>query len=361
MLRSIRNMIKKSQKQDAGHNSTNLQSETTTINTTNHYGITYADAKQIALDIFNENFPRLRAEAAATAKKRAEDVTEKFFIKLNERNPEAINEFEQPAMQDALFTVQKQYARSGDKELGDLLVDILVDRAAEPKRNMLQIVLDESLTIAPKLTIEQLDTITLNFLFTQTKRNDLKNYIDLVNYFKNKVCPFIEGLSNEKRDYNHIEYLGCGHIRVGHYGELENKLRKTYKAFFSTGFTLEDIENEFGNTVKFREFLIPCFHNTQKLQLSFYDDDTLEKLTKNKGYSDEEIDKLKGIFNRTTMPNNEVKDTLVLAIPSMTKVFEIWDDSPLKSLELTSVGVAIAHANYRRKTNETMDLSIWIK
>ncbi len=361
MLRSIRNMIKKSQKQDAGDNSTNLQSEIATINTTNHYGITYADAKEIALDVFNANFPRLRAEAAATAQERAEDVTEKFFIKLNERNPEAIKEFEQPAMQDALLTVQKQYAISGDKELGDLLVDILVDRAAEPKRNMLQIVLDESLTVAPKLTVEQLDTITLNFLLVRTRRMDLLRYIDLVNYLTSKVCPFIEGLSNEKTDYNHIEYLVCGHVRAGNYGNLENKLRQTYKGFFSIGFTLEDIENEFGNTIKLREFLIPCFHNTQKLQLSFYDDSVLEELTKRKEYSDEEIIKLKGIFERTTMPQDEVKDTLILAIPSMTKIFEIWDASPLKSLELTSVGVAIAHANYRRKTNETMDLSIWIK
>jgi hypothetical protein len=356
-------MINKSnQKQDAGNNSTNLQAQSATINNVvNNNGITYADAKEIALDVFNANFPRLRAEAAATAQERAEDVTEKFFLKLHERNPEAIKEFEQPAMQDALFTLQKQYAKSGDKELGDLLVDILVDRAAEPKRNMLQIVLDESLTVAPKLTIEQLDTITINFLLVLTRRIDLLRYTDLINHFTKRVCLFIEGLTSEQTYYNHIEYLGCGHVRAGNYGQLENNLRQTYKVFFSTGFTLEEVENEFGDTTKFNGLLIPCFHDNQKLQLNCRDDGALDAMSKERGFSDEEITKLKNLVERTTMPQNEVKDILIQAIPSMTKIFEVWDQSPLKNLELTSVGVAIAHANYRRKTSDTMNLSIWIK
>jgi len=354
-------MFKKSQKQDAGDNSTNLQSEIATINTTNHYGLTYSDAKEIALDVFNSNFPRLRAEAAATAQERAEDVTEKFFLKLNERNPEAIKEFEQPAMQDALFTVQKQYAKSGDQELGDLLVDILVDRAAEPKRNMLQIVLDEALTVAPKLTVEQLDTITLNFLLLLTRRLDCATYVGLVNYFTTKICPFIDGLTSEQTYYNHIEYLGCGHVRAGSYGQLENNLRQTYKGFFSKGFSLEDIESEFSNDIRLQGLLIPCFHNPEKLQFNFYDDVVLESMSKEKGFSDEEIIKLKSLFERTTMQQNEVKELLILAIPAIKRIFEVWDSSPIKNLELTSVGVAIAHANYRRKTSDTMNLSIWIK
>jgi hypothetical protein len=354
-------MINKSdQQQDAGDNSTNLQAQTIN-NVTNNNGITYSDAKEIALDVFNANFPRLRAEAAVTAQERAEDVTEKFFLKLHERNPEAIKEFAQPAMQDALFTVQKQYAKSGDQDLGDLLVDILVDRAAEPKRNMLQIVLDESLTVAPKLTIEQLDTITINFLLVRTRRLDCTNYIDLINHFTKRVCPFIEGLTSEQTYYSHIEYLGCGHVRTGNYEQIENGFRKTYKAYFSTGFTLEDVGNEFGDTTKFNGLLIPCFHDNLKLQLSCGDDDILDAMSKERGFSDEEITKLKNLVERTTMPANEIKELLIQALPSMTNFFEVWDNSPLKSLELTSVGVAIAHANYRRKTGDTMDLSMWIK
>ena len=60
-------------------------------------------------------------------------------------------------------------------------------------------------------------------------------------------------------------------------------------------------------------------------------------------------------------PQNEIKTILLDAIPEMEKIFDVWNKSSFNQLELTSVGIAIAHANYRRKTGETMDLSIWIK
>ena len=118
MLGLIKKMIDKTtQKQGSGNNSTNLQGKEIVIN----QGISYSDAKEIALDVFKLNFLQLKKEAADIAQNRAEEITEDFLSHLNERNPEAINEFEQPAMQDALFTAQKEYAKSGDKELGDLL------------------------------------------------------------------------------------------------------------------------------------------------------------------------------------------------------------------------------------------------
>jgi hypothetical protein len=61
------------------------------------------------------------------------------------------------------------------------------------------------------------------------------------------------------------------------------------------------------------------------------------------------------------MSQNDIKNLIIRDIPSMSKVFDSWDSSSLKNLELTGVGIAIAHANYRRKTGDTMDLSIWIK
>ncbi|WP_262250451.1 LPO_1073/Vpar_1526 family protein [Parapedobacter soli] len=156
----------KIQKQEGGDSSTNLQGHVVNV----YQGISYADAKEIALDVFSSNFIQLKNEAAEIAKQRAEEITEALLEKLIERAPDAIEEFKQPGMQDSLFTAQKEYAKSGDKELGDLLVDILVDRANSPERNMMQIILDEALKIAPKLTIEQLDTLTLSFILIRTVR-----------------------------------------------------------------------------------------------------------------------------------------------------------------------------------------------
>lgn len=358
MLNLLRKMINKSdQKQNAGDNSTNLQGQQVIVN----QGISYSDAKEIANDVFKANFITLKQEAAIIARERAEEVTDKIMAQLSKRHPESINQFETPALQDALFTVQKQYAISGDKELGDLLVDILVDRAAAPKRNMVQIVLDESLSIAPKLTLEQFDTLTLIFLLILTRRLDAGNYEGLLSHFRKRIVPFIENLSDKNSDYTHAEYLGCGHVRAGNYGQLEGNLRETYKAFFSNGFSEEELTEQVGNGANLQGLIIPCFHNNEKLQIGVMDEKTLDRIASNNGLSDEIKQKLKQLFESSTKPVNEVKQMLIDAIPEMGKIFEIWSNSPFNQFELTGVGIAIAHANYRRKIGETMDLTIWIK
>jgi len=358
MLSLLKKMINNSsQKQDAGDNSTNLQGQQVIVN----QGISYSDAKEIASDVFKANFIELKQEAASIAQERAEEVTEKVISQLSERHPESINEFETPALQDALFTVQKQYAISGDQDLGDLLVDILVDRAAAPKRDMVQIVLDESLGIAPKLTLEQFDTLTLNFLLISTRRLDVKNYEELLAHFRKRIVPFIDKLSDRHSDYTHLEYLGCGHVRAGNYGQLEGNLRETYKAFFSKGFSAEELKEKVGEEANLQGLVIQCFHDTDKLQIGVLDEDVLDKISDRNGLVSDKKQKLKQLFESSTKPANEVKEMLIDAIPEMERVFEVWRNSPFDQFELTSVGIAIAHANYRRKIGDTMDLSIWIK
>lgn len=349
----------KNKKQKGGDGSSNIQAENVNVYNT---GITYSDAKEIALDVFKTNFIQLKNEAAQIATERAEEITENILKTLNDKHPESLKEFEQPAMQDALFTAQKEYAKSGNKDLGDLLVDIIVDRANVSKRNMLQIVLDESLTIASKLTVEQLDTLTLNFLLTRTRQMGIRNYIDFQNYLNTNIFPFVDNLITDKEHYNYLEYLRCGHIRTGNYGQLENNLRKTYKGFFSKGFTNEEFDKEFEeNKPNTLDLIIPCFHDNTKLQIGVLDDEILDQQMTERGFEDEQKKKLKAFFNKTTLTQNEIKEKLVAFNPKMQKVFDVWKNSYFNKFELSHVGIAIAHANYRRRTGETMNLSIWIK
>lgn len=347
----------KNLKQEGGEQSTNFQGQTVNV----YHGITYADAKEIALDVFKSNFIHLKNEAAQIAAERAEEITENILSKLSHKDPVILQEFQQPAMQDALFTAQKEFAKSGDKDIGDLLVDIIVDRASVTKRNMLQIVLDESLLIASKLTVDQLDTLTINFLLIKTRRLNLRNFTDFKDYLTRFIFPFVDNLTSEHENYNYIEYLRCGHIRTGDYGQLENNLRETYKGFFSKGFTEDEVIAEFEEIQSIRPILITCFHDITKLQIGVLERDILIERDKQLGISEEKKNKLIGFFDKTTMNGNEIKELLSNLDPKMKKVFDTWQDSEFKNLELSHVGIAIAHANYRRRTGATMDLSIWIK
>lgn len=328
------------QKQEGGDHSSNFQGKTVNV----YSGLSYKDVKEIALDIFTSNFIKLKSEAAIIAKERAEEITEKILQELQAKTPEALEEFIQPSMQDALFSAQKEYAKSGDKDLGDLLVDIIVDRANVPKRNILQIVLDESLHIAPKLTSEHLDALTLNFLLIRTRRLDIGTLDDLKKHFLNRIIPFTKSIVPEYANYNYLEYLRCGHIRTGNYGALEKNLKEVYKGFFSRGFTKEELENEFGSSFPLDKLIVPCLHDKTKFQIGVFDEEVIEIEGKKINLGNDFILKIKSFFNNTTLDDASVKNKLLDMHPNMSRIFDFWEKSLIKKFELSSVGIAIAHA-----------------
>jgi len=350
-------MIKdNNKKQEGGDGSSNVQAENVNV----YNGITYSDAKEIFQDLFENNFLKLKSEAANVAQERAEHITEKFLGKLKQESPDSLNEFEKPAMQDALFTVQKEYAKSGDENLEELLIDILVDRSKTQERNMLQLVLDESLKIAPFLTVEQLDTLTLGFILNRTKWRNIGNFKEFQQRIEEDVSPFAENILTEYKHYNYLEFQRCGQIRTGNFGKLENNFVKRYKGIFSKGITIEEIETILGEPNVFPSLLMPCLHNQSLLQISTMDDEVLDQEMEKLKVPQEAKPKFKKIFNQSTMNAADVKSLIIKSNPCFEKLFEVIDSSMFNRFELSSVGIAIAHANFRRRTGKTMDLSIWI-
>src|SRR4051812_40016868 len=112
----------KNLRQEGAEGSTNLQGNSIVV----HQGLSYVDVKSIALDVFKSNFLELSEKAASTAKERAEELVDKFLDELQNRSPQSVENMENPSMQFALYSAQKEYVKSGDKDLADVLVDILV-------------------------------------------------------------------------------------------------------------------------------------------------------------------------------------------------------------------------------------------
>jgi hypothetical protein len=343
-------------KQEGGEHSTNLQGQTIVIN----QGITYQDAKDIAVDVFKSNYLELSAKAADTARQRAEELVDDFLTEVKERNPEAINSMESPGMQYAIFTAQKEYAKTGDKDLSDMLVDILVDRAAQEERNLKQIVLDESLSIVPKLTLSQLDTLTIIFILKYSRNHQVGSVPLLKKYFEEYISPFTSLLSKENSLYQHLEFAGCGSISLGSV-KIEDRILKTYKGIFCKGFTKEQFEATGIPMDKYPSIVIQCLQDNTKFQLGAIDDEAFEQIAKEKGVDEGEISKLKPLMNNHQMNVGETKELIMQQGDFMNILFDVWDNSPLKNMTLTSVGIAVATANLRRKTGISVDLGIWIK
>jgi hypothetical protein len=132
-----------------------------------YVGITASEGRQIALDVFKANALELAGLAKELFEARATAFIERYLEELQRRRPGAVRSFAQPDMQYAVFSAQREAAKSGDQELSELLTDILVDRAAEDSRNLKRIVLDEALDVAPKLTAKETSLLSLSFLLAK--------------------------------------------------------------------------------------------------------------------------------------------------------------------------------------------------
>ncbi len=70
--------------------------------------------------------------------------------------------------------------------------------------------------------------------------------------------------------------------------------------------------------------------------------------------------KIGALFDVEKMNDTEIKVKCIEIRPYMSGLFETWSESAIKNFTLTSVGIAIGHANIKRLVGEFADLSIWI-
>ncbi len=350
-------MLNKDQIQDIGDSATAIQAggSVTIINV----GVTSAEARAIALDVARATFYELTGAAKETASIRVEEITDQVIKKLEKDFPEGIQKAKDPDFQYALFTVQKEFARNGDRDLGDLLVDLLVDRSKQDQRDILQIVLNESLSTAPKLTDTHLAALAVIFLFKYTQHYGIGNHQMFGEYLDKHLLPFVPKLSKNRSGYQHLEFSGCGSIGLGG-NRLEGILGTLYQGQFLKGFDHSEIENLAISVGLDSRFFISCLNDTSKLQVRANSKEILEKNLDDQGVSSEDRAKILQLFDLGKMSEAEIKEKLIAIRPYMADVFDIWTNSPMQTFTLTSVGMAIGHANIKRLIGEFASLAIWI-
>lgn len=351
-------MLSKDQEQNVAEGSTAIQARGNVTITTN--GLTYAEVRDVALDVFRANFYELSDVAKKTAKARAEEITEDFLSKLQKEYPAGLEKSNDPDFQYALLTTQMEYAKNGDKNLSDLLVDLLVDRSKQQQRDILQIVLNESLRTAPKLTEEQLAALAVIFLFKYTQNFSIVNHQTFGDYLDKYVAPFTSKIVKNRACYQHLEFASCGTIGLGELS-LESILGTNYQGQFLKGFDTNEITKRGISTSLAKIFFIPCLNDPSRVQVCFNSKELLNKTFEEHGITPEDRSKITSLFDTEKMSDTEIKDKCIATRHYMADLFETWSESLMKNFTLTSVGIAIGHANIKRLVGgEFANLSIWI-
>lgn len=323
--------------------------------------VTYAEAEKIALATFKENMPILISQAQSIASQRVEEMTWEIMEKLQKIDSQEIRDtLATPWMQYAIFTAQKEYAKTWDKDLSEVLQDILVERAKHKDRNILQIVHDESLKVVSKLTTQQFDILSLVFILRNTINYSIVDYISLKNYFEKTVFPFFNSISTEWSTYSHLEFASCATRQITK-SKLIPSLKNVYWWVFFKWFTKENfLDLNIWPIENYNDIIIFDNWNTELCRFNEINFEKIEEKISNK-YGNDIKNALKSFYNSYLLNDNEIKQKLLGVNPKFIDLLDKWDNLVISSMTLTSVWIAIAHANMKRKVWIDADLSIWIK
>ena len=348
-------MEKIKQNSESGDNSQSLQIGSITV------GVSYSEARKIALDVFDANLLKLANEASVLAAQRAKEFTGELIDSLQNRGKFSLDEVRNPGFQFALFEAQKSYAKTGDEDMRGVLIDVLIDRVQHSERNLRQITLEESLAVIPRLLPSQLDILTIVFLLKRTHNTSVSNFDSLKEYLQVHIIPFIDNLSKDDSIYGHLESAGCGSISIME-SSIESIFKNVYRGLFFQGFDEGLFKSTIGEVAEYSDLLTACLNDKEKFQLNAINQEVLEKKLLEISAPDEAVQKIKNLFNQHIQSDELIKDKLIeLGGDFMEKLFDVWNTSSLKHMLLTPVGIAIAQANFRRRTGIALDLSIWIK
>lgn len=344
------------QTQKTGDNCENFQAG----NDINVYkGISYSDARQIALDVFNANFMKLVGVAKEVAEERANKITQSFLEKLVRENPSGLAAAKDPDFQDTLFTVQKEYAKCGDSDMGDILVDLLVERSRVPERNLKQIVLNEAVRTVAKLTENQIAILSVVFLLKHTMNHGINSIEAFGEYLDKYVLPQIKLVTDSRIAYEHLEYAGCGTVQIGSVA-LSQVWEANYMGLFFKGFGHEDIDKDRLSQETLSRYIMQCLNDASKYQVNAMSLEDLNKRLAAESVPENEAKYIVELFGKNKMTPDEMKTKIVELRPYMADFYSTWDNSSMKSFQLTSVGIAIGHANLRKYLGNFADLSIWM-
>lgn len=209
------NKIEVSQKAALGSGNTQIAVQN------NYTGLSPQEAAQLAMDLFWENFPKLQQAAAEIAKARAEELCEGMMDKLAKNNYTDFSVFSEPDMQYVLYKAQKNYARTGTKDMLDALTTLIFKRMSCNDDFALKVVIDEAISIAPFLSQQHLDYLSLLFICKRVKFSGLKDIAEFDDFSKRISSAFAQASDS---CVSFLNSLGC----------LELDINDIYQSFASS-------------------------------------------------------------------------------------------------------------------------------
>lgn len=273
-----------------------------------------------------------------------------------------IEKFKEPGFQSSFVTAQLQYAKTGNKVTKDMLVEALNKRVLAPEQTLKQKILDEAIATMSKITIDQMNFLTLWFIVLY-KREAVGNKEALKQFIENKILKFYSSNFNSNQFFSYLYYTNC--VKVLPAGStfkpIEEIFKNYYAGIFSIGFTEDEFKSKIDNDIKkYEKLIIKCLNDSSKLQFNALNENVLKSRINEFGFNTKEKEIV--MLDKEKQKDIEsVKRELIEICPEIKKILELWKNkSEVKALELTPVGLVIAILNYNRVIGDNVDINLFI-
>jgi hypothetical protein len=298
------------------------------------------------------------AEAQQTAEKRFASFQGellKCFADQRKANPDA---FRDPDFQYLIGDAQEAFARSGDEAVRDTLIDIIARRSLEKSRNRLSITLNEAATRATNLTENEFAALSLIYLVRYTVDHKVRTLPLLCDHLRTQLLPLARNVSAENSSFWHMQAQACGSIEMGHVDMIAN-FRSKYGGVLGDGFSRQQLEDHLpdGKKNALDNFVIPSLNEPTKLQPNAIRFEVWKEATAATGLSENELRNVWNVFENTIDPFKRITEL----DPELAEIFNVWRSTAVKQFSLTSIGIAIGHANAARVVGFDAPLNVWIK
>jgi len=214
-----------------------------------------AIATKVAEQVVERNLLIIAGDIATDIRdKRVVKITQNLIKNLvNKYSKEELNkikkEFQKPVIQYTYGQACQGYAIQGNNNINSLdeqLVDLLSNRINNDNQTLKNLILEEAIKKIPQLNQEQLDLLTIIFLFYYSI-NNVRNFISFKVYLNGTLKPFLSNVTNNELTLSHLQYLGClNKLSISKIPPLEI-FRTRYSAFFMKGFKIEEVSEELKN------------------------------------------------------------------------------------------------------------------
>lgn len=272
--------------------------------------------------------------------------------------------FREPDFLAATLDAQKAFARSGDEGLREVLTDLVAQRSKIAERSRLSLTLNDAIAKVGSIPDSDLSALSMIFTFQNVQNNGLMNIQQLAEFLSRVCLPLLDNISTSESAANYLAAHGCLIPPSGIAVQTDalGILSQRYGDIITKGVSEADLRDKFADYDHLLQkglIVDSPYGNGQKVFA--VSGPQLETVLSQVGIYGEYSERYKEVSSGSQPSGDEFQRVMNAYLPRISEIMATYNKPTIKNSRLTSIGIALAHANLAKGPLRDVDLSIWIK